>query len=133
MQKLLEHQHISTCLIWPIPNATVIMDIPLFFVLLDLSAAFDTVNPAQQTSDRYWCRQNCVKMVWSLSDWKNQWTTRICIDGTFSKSHSLNYGVPQGSLVGPSCLIIYSSQIGLHQQMSPAILSCICWWYSTVY
>ena len=85
----------------------------VFLVLVDLSAAFDTVNHKillKRLATDLGVGGTVLKWFESYLTGR---TTRVCIDGTFSKSHPLNYGVPQGSLVGPTCFSIYTSRIGL--------------------
>ena len=39
-------------------------------------------------------------------------SSRVCIKGSMSVSREMNYGVPQGSIVGPSTFTIYTIPIG---------------------
>ena len=73
----------------------------VFLVLLDLSAAFDTVD--HQTL------QDCLKNTFGISGAALLWLKSymsdrhqsISIRGTKSDEKLLNYGVPQGSVLGP--------------------------------
>ena len=84
----------------------------VLLVLLDLSAAFDTVNHSilldRLTHD---IGAKGAAQKWFKSYLSGR-TTCICIDGSFSDYHSLNYGLPQGSIVGPQSFAIYSIPIG---------------------
>ena len=74
----------------------------VLLVLLDLSAAFDTVNH----SIMLYRLTHDIGVKGAAKKWFKSYlsgrTTCICIDGSFSDYHSLNYGLPQGSIVGPS-------------------------------
>ena len=37
---------------------------------------------------------------------------QVCINGTFSEPSVMNYGLPQGSIVGPGSFKIYTLPIG---------------------
>jgi hypothetical protein len=84
----------------------------VLLVLLDLSAAFDTVNHSVLL-DRL---THDIGVKGAAKKWFKSYlsgrTTCICIDGSFSDYHSLNYGLPQGSIVGPQSFAIYSIPIG---------------------
>ena len=84
----------------------------VFLVLLDLSAAFDTIDHGILL-DR-------LKSNIGLSDKSLGWfcsylkdrLQRIVIDGVTSEPVNLKYGVPQGSVLGPILFTIYTSPIG---------------------
>ena len=80
-------------------------------VLLDLSAAFDTVNH-EILINRL---QNKVGLQGTVLNWFKSYLSnrsqRISISGTLSKCFNLDCGVPQGSCLGPLLFIIYSSQL----------------------
>ena len=80
-------------------------------VLLDLSAAFDTVNH-EILINRL---QNKVGLQGTVLNWFKSYLSnrsqRISISGTLSKCFNLDSGVPQGSCLGPLLFIIYSSQL----------------------
>ena len=74
-------------------------------VLLDLSAAFDTVD---QTADNAWRSRNCSFVVQINLTGRSQ---RVSVNGTLSKNFELNWKVPQGSCLGPLLFIIYTSKL----------------------
>ena len=81
-------------------------------MLLDLSAAFDTID-----HDIFLDR---LKSNIGLSDKSLGWFRSylkdrlqcIVIDGVTSEPVNLKYGVPQGSVLGPILFTIYTSPIG---------------------
>ena len=76
-------------------------------VLLDLSAAFDTVN-LNILSDIFRNHFNISGNVlsWFQSYLKDR-DQRIIINNTISKSYNLKFGVPQGSCAGPVIFLGY--------------------------
>ena len=81
-------------------------------VLLDLSAAFDTIDH-QVLLNRLWSVRDvwfyryCSQMVSCLSDRKQ----RILINGSYSSAFDLPQGVPQGSCLGPLLFMLYASKL----------------------
>ena len=76
-------------------------------VLLDLSAAFDTVNLNILTDifrNHFNISGNVLGWFQSYLQDRDQ---RITINNTISKSYSLKYGVPQGSCAGPVIFLGY--------------------------
>jgi len=70
-------------------------------VLLDLSAAFDTVNhdiPLERLDKVIGMLG--VKLEWFRSHLSDR-CQQVCIDGSLSNQCHLNCGVPQGSCLGP--------------------------------
>ena len=87
-------------------------------VLLDLSAAFDTVNDSLLLNKLKFCfgfRDTVLKWVSQYLTGRSQ---RVIIDGVEGQpqGHSdyvnLNQGVPQGSVLGPILLTLYISPLG---------------------
>ena len=81
-------------------------------VLLDLSAAFDTIDHAfllQRLSYRFGSHGKCL--AWFKSYLYNR-TQRVSIQGTSSEARHLSYGVPQGSVLGPLLFVPYTSPLG---------------------
>ena len=80
-------------------------------VLLDLSAAFDTVD-----HDLLLARRkssigiNGTALNWFKSYLNNR-SQRVSLNGCTSDSFRLPYGVPQGSNLGPLMFTIYSSKL----------------------
>ena len=84
----------------------------VLLVLLDMSAAFDTVDHPillQRLRDRFGMCDSVVS--WFRSYFENR-TTRVSIKNASSHKHILNYSLPQGSIIGPQCFILYISPIG---------------------
>ena len=81
-------------------------------VLLDLSAAFDTVDHnilLSRLSSRFGICDNALAWLSSyLSDRKQ----KVNIQGTMSSSRQLTCGVPQGSVLGPLLFTAYTSPLG---------------------
>ena len=80
-------------------------------VLLDLSAAFDTIDHSVLLNR---LKQNFGINGTALSWFKSYVTNRklrIHVDGSISKEFALNHGVPQGSCLGPLLFIIYASDM----------------------
>ena len=80
-------------------------------VLLDLSAAFDTTD--------HEIVLHCLHNVFGLGDTVLSWfqsylenrTQTVVVHGKYSKSASLRYGVPQGSVLGPIIFILYTQPL----------------------
>ena len=83
----------------------------VLLVLLDLSAAFDTVD--------HCLLLRRLQTSFGISGAPLHWFTsylmasrqRVSISGALSDSLSLDWGVPQGSCLGPLLYIIYSSKL----------------------
>ena len=76
-------------------------------VLLDLSAAFDTVDHVNLL--------NILEHDYGITDSAHKWfksflskrTERVLIKDTQSTEINLEYGVPQGSCLGPILFLLY--------------------------
>lgn len=83
----------------------------VFLVLLDLSAAFDTVSHniilKRLTSD-FGVGGNANKWIESYLTERSQ---SVLISGKYSEPETLKYGVPQGSVLGPTFFTDYSSPV----------------------
>lgn len=80
-------------------------------VLLDLSAAFDTIDHSfllERLSS--WFGLGSTVLQWFKSYLVGR-TQKVKIGNTFSNSHVLNFGVPQGSVLGPMLFTMYTSPI----------------------
>ncbi|XP_072039764.1 uncharacterized protein [Amphiura filiformis] len=84
----------------------------VFLVMLDLSAAFDTIDHTIFVNRL--CHtfhiQGCA-LQWFASYLKNR-KNRVCISGQFSNEHVLNFGLPQGSILGPRGYTMYTHPVG---------------------
>ena len=83
----------------------------VLLVLLDLSSAFDTVDHTILLN-----RLNSTfGITGSAHKWFNSYLTRrsqfVTVNGATSKTFDLQYGVPQGSCLGPLLFILYASRL----------------------
>ena len=80
-------------------------------VLLDLSAAFDTVDHNILLA----CLKSCIGINGTALNWftsyLNNRSQRVSLNGFTSDSFRLPYGVPQGSCLGSLLFTIYSSKL----------------------
>ena len=84
----------------------------VFLVMIDMSAAFDTVDHGillQRLSDDFGLCGPVHR--WFQSYLRNR-TSQVCVSGSFSTETQLKYGVPQGSVIGPQVFTYYSHTIG---------------------
>ena len=80
-------------------------------VLLDLSAAFDTVD--------HEVLLRRLEVTFGIADTALQWfrsylagrSQRVLLNGSFSGDFSLPHGVPQGSCLVPLLFVIYASKL----------------------
>jgi len=82
--------------------------IPTLLMLLDLSAAFDTVDQEKMLSilkNRFGIRGIALEWFRSFLIGRSQ---RVMINESFSESESVDYGVPQGSILGPKLFNMYA-------------------------
>jgi len=80
-------------------------------VMLDLSAAFDTVNHSILLTRLNEELGICgVASEWFKSYLANR-GQQVSVDGSLSEHFSLDCGVPQGSCLGPLLFIIYASKL----------------------
>ena len=76
-------------------------------VLLDLSAAFDTVDH-DQLLDILWCELGFRGHVFNwFEDFLRGRKQSVCIGGNKSEFKENKYGVPQGSVIGPFLFNVY--------------------------
>ncbi len=75
-------------------------------IFLDLAKAFDTVdhNILINKLEYYGIRGTALK--WFECYLTNR-TQKVCINGTFSESCNVKFGVPQGSVLGPLLFLLY--------------------------
>ena len=84
----------------------------VLLVLLDLSAAFDTIDHdilinRLKTSFGI----NGSTLAWFRSYLTDR-STQVMVNNEMSRWHILNYSVPQGSIVGPQGFIMYTHPVG---------------------
>ena len=81
-------------------------------VLLDLSSAFDTIDHRVLLSRLQDLVGVCdIPLEWFTSYLAGR-SQRVYIDGHFSATQFLRYGVPQGSVLGPLSFLIYTLSLG---------------------
>ena len=76
--------------------------------LLDLSAAFDTIDHATLTDDWYGISGQAQLWFSSYLQIRHQ---SVKIEDTFSDKVILSYGVPQGSVLGPVLFTLYTTPL----------------------
>ena len=99
----------------------------VILALLDLSAAFDTVDHGillSRLSNRFGITGTVLEWFRSyLSD-----RTQFVQDNVAcSAPHVLEFGVPQGSVLGPLLYLMYTSPLGeIARRRSSNVLSLLC-------
>ena len=79
--------------------------------LLDLSAAFDTIDHATLTDSLSdWYGISAQAQIWFSSYLQNRHQS-VKIKDTFSYKVTLSYGVPQGSVLGPLLFTLYTTPL----------------------
>ena len=78
--------------------------------LLDLSAAFDTVDHELLIDDLMYIGVEGVALKWFKSYLENR-SYHVIINGTKSERRTLHRGVPQGSVLGPVLFSIYTIEL----------------------
>ena len=84
----------------------------VYLVLLDMSAAFDTVDHhilLNRLSDRFGIRDDALGWLESYLTDRSQF---VVVDGVKSDVHKLDCNVPQGSVLGPGMFSDYNSPVG---------------------
>ena len=81
-------------------------------VLLDLSAAFDTDHTVFLNRLRHRIGINGTALSWFKSYLTNR-SQRVCINDSTSETVTLDYGLPQGSVIGPGGFSIYMLPLGV--------------------
>jgi len=77
------------------------------FILLDLSAAFDTVDQDILLSDLQNLGVTGLALSWFETYLKDR-GFRVTIDGKHSEPGCMKYGVPRGTILGPILFVIYT-------------------------
>jgi len=85
--------------------------------MLDMSAAFDTVNHSLLLQKMEFYGIDSGALQW-VSSYLSERSQRVCIDGCMSSPLDINIGVPQGSILGPLYYIIFTNEL------PEAIYSC---------
>ena len=83
----------------------------VFLIMLDLSATFDTIDHS--------ILFNRLAVDFGIKgtvlNWFKSYMTgrsfRVCVGGTKSETMSLQFGVPQGSIIGPKAITMYSQPV----------------------
>ena len=102
------------------------------FVLLDLRAPFDTVDHKILLKTLQMKLGVCGSALSWFKYYLEGRSQRICIKGTLSQSFDLQWGVSQGSCLGPLLFTIYAicflfwSPIYKLRMPTRTTLSCIC-------
>ena len=81
-------------------------------LLLDLSAAFDTVDHGiliHRLESRFGIKGKALQWFRSYLENRLQY---VCINGSNSSSTEVAFGVPQGSVLGPILYLLYTSPLG---------------------
>ena len=79
--------------------------------LLDLSAAFDTIDHQILLSRLHSLYGISGSVLQWFSSYLSDRTLSVLIQDTYSDSASLSYGVPQGSVLGPVLFILYTKPL----------------------
>ena len=80
-------------------------------VLLDLSAAFDTIDHGillERLTSAFGVQDTALSWMASYVSGKTQ---QVSIDGTLSMKFDLEFSVPQGSCLGPLLFVFYAGKI----------------------
>jgi hypothetical protein len=84
----------------------------VILLLLDLSAAFDTVGHGillRRMSSKFGIKDTTLEWFKSYLSDRTQF---VHVNGAFSTTHELSCGVPQSSVLGPLLYLLYTSPLG---------------------
>ena len=97
----------------------------VFLVLLDLSSAFDTVSHNVLLNRM----KNDLGIQGIVIQWFKSYlscrTSRVCIDGHFSEPQPMDFGLPQGSIVGPLGFTLYVLPVWAYHPVIQSELSYV--------
>ena len=94
-------------ILWELDNQNIVL-----LILLDLSAAFDTIDHAillNRLSVRFGIKGTALQ--WFTSYLSNR-TQSVKIERKYSSPQPLKFGIPQGSVMGPILFTMYTSPLG---------------------
>ena len=79
---------------------------PTVAVFIDLSKAFDTISHKGLITklQKYGIKNDVLNL---LTDYLSTRTQQTSINGTLSQPREINYGVPQGSVIGPIFFLLF--------------------------
>ena len=80
-------------------------------VLLDLSAAFDTVDHDMLLSMLQWCFGVCDSALSWVKSYLSDTTVNYLVNGVSSGPVAVNFSVPHGSVLGPIKFISYTEGV----------------------
>ena len=93
----------------------------IYTVFLDLQKAFDTVS-----HNLLLCKLSGLGLSKHSVDWFQSYLTqreqRLKLDGLMSDYEHIDYGVPQGSILGPVLFIIYINSLNQELTQSKSIM-----------
>lgn len=85
---------------------------PSLLNLLDLSAAFDTIDHHILLNRlQYTIGPHDTALTW-FSSYLSETTETVSLGGSRSKTHTIIYGVPQGSVLGPTVFTVHLLPLG---------------------
>ena len=92
-------------------------------LLIDFSKAFDMVEQSilLKKLEHYGIRGKTKASQW-INSYVHNIMQFVSIDGTDSKTRHMQYGVPQGSILGPLLFVIYINNIPNVSQIAKFIL-----------
>ena len=82
-----------------------------FLSLLDLSAAFDTVDHNILIDRLYHAFGFCDDVLSWITSFINGRTQRVRVGGQYSMYSAVHYGVPQGNVLGPILFLLYTADM----------------------
>ena len=84
----------------------------VLLVMLDLSAAFDTIDHSIFIQRLFKTFHIKGKALYWFQSYLQDRSNRVCINGSFSDTHIMEYGFPQGSILGPLGYCAYTHPLG---------------------